>query len=590
MCGIIGIISQKKNAVKEVYEGLSRLEYRGYDSAGLSVLSGGKITTVKAGGRVSALEEGIKTLSGTAAIGHTRWATHGEPSDRNAHPHVSGGFSLVHNGIIENYAALKEELAEEGAEFLSDTDSEVIVKLIDRYFRGDPLEAVRAAVERLKGSYALAVMCEGREEIIAVKYKSPAVIGFWRGGVCVCSDVPALPGYVTSIAVPEDGDIVSLRTDSAVFYNARLQPVNRVRRHICAGQYAAGLGEWRHYMIKEIHETARTLTDTCEGFFRAVDCKKLGEYLRSADRIIICGCGTAYNSGLVAKEYFNAVCGAFCQVEIASELRYSQVRAIKNTLVLAVSQSGETADTVEAAAKLKADGARVVAVTNCGYSAITRIAHLVVPVCAGAEVCVAATKSYIGQLAALRLIASLSGDTLSVKEQLLKVADSVEGVFKGGENAEKIAALCAEASAVFFLGRGIDYAVAVEASLKLKEITYKFSDGYPAGELKHGTLALIDENTLSVLVICDERIAAKCENAASQIISRKGKVAVITCLDDVAERLKASAEVWKIPQASSNFSPFLSAVALQLIAYKTAVKLGRDPDKPRNLAKSVTVE
>ncbi|MDE6850842.1 MAG: glutamine--fructose-6-phosphate transaminase (isomerizing), partial [Clostridia bacterium] len=548
------------------------------------------MVTVKRGGRVANLKDGAAELCGSVAIGHTRWATHGEPNDKNAHPHTSGAFSVVHNGIIENYRELKDELSEKGAKFVSDTDSEVIVRLIDYYYGGDVLAAVAKAAARLKGWFALGILCADFKGIIAVKYKSPAVVGFGENGVALCSDIPALPSWVSSVCVPEDGDIVLLTAQSARFYDDKLQSVNRVRRPILAEQFNQGTGNYPHYMLKEINETEQTLRDTCDGIFRNVDIKKLTEYVRNADRIIITGCGTAYNAGLAARRFFSDKCGVFCQVEIASELRYAPVRVTGSTLVLAISQSGETADTVEAVSALKARGAHVVAVTNCGYSAITRVAHMVVPVCAGAEVCVAATKSYTGQLAALYLIANLTSDIFTARSGLLSVCGKVGELLKDCGGADRIAAECAKSSAVFFLGRGIDYAVAVEASLKLKEISYIFSDGYPAGELKHGTLALIDENTLSVIVICDESLAEKCENAVCQVASRKGKVAVITCLDSVAEKLKGVAEVWKIPDSSTELSPFVSAVALQLIAYKTAVILGRDPDKPRNLAKSVTVE
>ncbi|MCM1439041.1 MAG: glutamine--fructose-6-phosphate transaminase (isomerizing) [Roseburia sp.] len=593
MCGIIGVALRRGNAAEEVFQGLQRLEYRGYDSAGLTVMSEkGGLTTLKKGGRVANLQGGVQALVGATAIGHTRWATHGEPNDINAHPHVVGAFSVVHNGIIENFRELKDELISLGEEFVSDTDSEVVARLINRYYSGDALAAVSKAAARLKGSFALGVMCEKLSGIIAVKYKSPVVVGFGDKGVALSSDIPALPSWVSSVCVPEDGDIVLLTSQSARFYSGDLQPVNRVRRPILAGQFNQGTGNYPHYMLKEINETESTVRDTCDSVFRNVDIKKLTEYVRGADRIIITGCGTAYNAGLVARRFFSDRCGVFCQAEIASELRYLPVKVTGSTLVLAISQSGETADTVEAVSALKERGARVVAVTNCGYSAITRVAHMVVPVCAGAEVCVAATKSYIGQLAALYLIANLTSDVFTARSELLSVCGKINELLKGGAEkiAEKIALLCAKSSAVFFLGRGADYAVAVEASLKLKEVSYVFSDGYPAGELKHGTLALIDENTLSVIIICDETLAEKCENAVSQVASRKGKVAVITCLDGVAEKLCKGAEVWQIPSCPAELSPFVSAVALQLVAYKTAVILGRDPDKPRNLAKSVTVE
>ncbi|MDE7379655.1 MAG: glutamine--fructose-6-phosphate transaminase (isomerizing) [Clostridia bacterium] len=599
MCGIIGAALKTENAAAEVFEGLKRLEYRGYDSAGISCICGGVLSTVKRGGRVEGLMPDAKNLSGRVAIGHTRWATHGEPSDKNAHPHVAGDISVVHNGIIENWQELKTELCSQGITFASETDSEIIVRLIDLYYNQNAdekdigarlLYAVSKAVERLSGSYALGILCKGFDGLITVKYKSPVVVGFCGDGAYICSDIPALPQNVSSICVPEDGDIAVVTAKSVTFYDSKLNTVSRIRRPVFLGQFADGKGDYPHYMIKEIHETQRTVRETCEGFFRNTDVKRLAEYVRGADRIIITGCGTAYNAGLLAKRYFSDKCGVYCQAEIASELRYAPVHVTPATLVIAVSQSGETADTVEAALALKSAGARVVAVTNCGYSAITRIAHLVVPVCAGAEVCVAATKSYVGQLAALYLTAKLSGDVFKAQEELFDICGGVDEIFKDLNPAEKIAGMCAESSAVFFLGRGIDYAVAVEGSLKLKEISYIFSDGYPAGELKHGTIALIDENTLSIFVICDISLAEKCLNAASQITSRKGKVAVITCLKEVAEKVEDNATVWLLPKACENLSPFLSAVALQLIAYKTAALLNRDPDKPRNLAKSVTVE
>ena len=589
MCGIFGVTQMNKNASEVTFEGLVRLEYRGYDSAGISVLNDGTISTFKRGGRVSAIEEQARSAEGKVAIGHTRWATHGAPSDKNAHPHVQGRFSLVHNGIIENWRELKNRLLAEGEAFLSDTDSEVIVKLIDRYYDGDPLRAVARAVSELKGSFALGVICSDFEGIIAVKYHSPVVVGYFDGGAVLCSDIPALPEGVTSVCVPDDGDIVSITSDGTRFFDCDLNPVNRVRSAISAGQFATGKGNYPHFMIKEINENEHTVRETCEGFFRYADVKKLKTLIKNADRIIITGCGTAYNAGLIAKRFFEER-GAFCSVEIASELRYNLPKVTARTLVIAVSQSGETADTVEAVSALKSAGAQVVAVTNCGYSAITRVAHIVVPVCAGAEVCVAATKSYLGQVCALYLMAKLQGDVFTARTEILQTCKKINEVLADCLPAEGIASVCAQSSAVFFLGRGIDYAVAVEASLKLKEISYIFSDGYPAGELKHGTLALVDGDTLSVFIICDEALAEKCKNGVSQVASRGGKVAVITTIYSVAEEFAETALVWKLPDCPPTLAPYLSATALQLVAYKTAVSMGRDPDKPRNLAKSVTVE
>lgn len=590
MCGIIGAVSPDMRAEEEVFSGLKRLEYRGYDSAGIAFFDGEKIVTVKKSGRVEALGESLQIVPSACAIGHTRWATHGAPTDVNAHPHVCGKIALVHNGIIENYRPLKSELEAEGRTFLSETDSEVVAQLIESLYDGNLLSAVARAVARLKGSFALLVICHGSEEIVAVRYKSPAIIGFADNGIYISSDVPALPETVKEVTPLSDGDIALVNRSGAKIFDFELKQQNRVRSPIYAGQFTAEKGDFPHFMIKEIGENARTVTDTVEGFFRSVNMPRLKGALQDADKIIITGCGTAYNAGLVACKYFNAFSGCECRAEVASELRYDLAEVSPRTLIIAVTQSGETADTIEALSALKAGGAQTVTVTNCGYSAITRIAHTVVPVCAGAEICVAATKSYLGQLAALYLTAALKSDIIGARARLLSVAAKIESVLSNANMAEVIARQCAHSSAVFFLGRASDYAVAVEASLKLKEVSYVFSDAYPAGELKHGTLALIDENTLSVFVICNAALSDKCENAVEQVLTRGGKVCVLTTLPQVSESLKESCTVWLLPEADAQLSPFLSATALQLVAYKTALIRGCDPDKPRNLAKSVTVE
>ncbi|MGN0804111.1 MAG: glutamine--fructose-6-phosphate transaminase (isomerizing) [Candidatus Coproplasma sp.] len=588
MCGITGVALKEGNATELVYQGLERLEYRGYDSAGLAILNDDKISLYKKSGRVSALKDGLNNLTGSIGIGHTRWATHGQPSERNAHPHMCGKFALAHNGIIENFAELKEELISFGESFLSDTDTEVIVKLINAYYKGNALKAVACAVKRLKGSFALAVLCQDFKGIIAVKYKSPVIVGFGKEGVCLSSDVPALPLNVSSAIIPEDGDIVVITPDSAEVYDFELKRIERVRTAISPVQLLSGKGDYPHYMLKEIYEAERTIADTTDGFLRRADLKSLKALLCGADRIIITGCGTAYNAGLAGVKFFAGKIMAFCTAELAGELRYELPEATPKTVALAVSQSGETADTVEASCALKQRGAKVVAITNCGYSEITRIADLVIPVCAGPEICVCATKSYIGQLCTLYLLSRIDSLNCSAKA-LLEVKNKI-GCALNEDKAKEFANLCAQSSAVFFLGRGIDYVTAVEASLKLKEVSYVFSDAYPAGELKHGTLALIDEGTLSVFIICGLELAQKSINAVEQVVSRKGKVAVITCIEQVAKSLEGKAKVWLLPPCEGIFSPFLASVALQLTAYYTAVALGRDPDKPRNLAKSVTVE
>lgn len=591
MCGIIGLVKQSGNAAEEVFEGLKRLEYRGYDSAGIAAVDCGKTTCYKRKGGVDILKDDVCLLKGCVAMGHTRWATHGEPSDANAHPHTSGKITIVHNGIIENFSALAEELLDGGEVFYSQTDSEVIAKLIDKYYKesGNLLESVAKTVNRLVGSFALCVACPDTDGLIAVKYKSSLVLGFSDGGTYIASDIPALPCSVNEVCLPPDGVIAVVAHDKAELYNFDLQPEKCVRQGISLGQWVADKGKHPHFMLKEINEAEQTVLDTAEAFFRCGCKNKLENLVANAERIIITGCGTAYNAGLVAKPFFEKN-GVYCSVEIASELRYFPPEVNKKTLVIAVSQSGETADTVEAVSILKDRGANVIAVTNCGYSAITRVAHAVVPVCARAEICVAATKSYIGQIAALYILSRLPDGCEKAREDLEAVAKLISTILDSEQNARSIAGQCASSRAVFFLGRGSDYSAAVEASLKLKEVSYVFSDAYPAGELKHGTLALIDEKTLSIFIICEQTIAEKCVNAVEQVLSRKGRAVVITCLDEVEQKLKDKAEIWRIPRTIPELTPVLSAIALQKVAYYTAVKLSRDPDKPRNLAKSVTVE
>lgn len=590
MCGIVGYVGHG-NAAEQVYKGLVKLEYRGYDSVGISVMGERSVFTVKKSGRVARLSGDILGVTGEIAIGHTRWATHGEANDINAHPHVYRDFAVVHNGIIENYAELKEELYTRGDKFISQTDSEVVPHLLNYYYNGeccgDLLSAVKRTVSRLKGSFALAILCKDFRGIVAVKYKSPVVLGYGKGCNYVASDIPAIVENTDKISILEDGDIALICADGVKIFSGSRR-VERAVLTIAEGKRDCGLNGYPHYMLKETCENAQTLAQTVQAFTGRVNAFALRAFLEEADKIILVGCGTAYNSALIARRLFYREYSCPCTAEIASELRYEPPKVTPKSLVIAVSQSGETADTVEAATLLKSQGARVVAVTNAEYSAITRVAELVVPVCAGHEICVAATKSYIGQLACFYMMAE--GGAEDCQAKLLQVGEMINKILFDREYAVTIAKICAESSAVFFLGRGIDYDVAVEGSLKLKEVSYVFSDGYPAGELKHGTLALVDDGVLAVVLICDERLAEKCENAVEQVLSRRGKAVVITTLAGVKERLKGRCYVWLLPYVEPRISPFLTATALQLIAYHTAVLRGNDPDKPRNLAKSVTVE
>lgn len=587
MCGIVGVTGAA-GAAGVVYKRLKLLEYRGYDSAGIASLCDGRFSLCKRRGRVYSLNGEIKNLHGSTAIGHTRWATHGEPSDKNAHPHIFGKFAVVHNGIIENHAYLKEKYFK-GVTFDSETDTEIIVRLLHLFYDGDLLSAVKKTVSCLAGSYSIVIMCTDFDGLIVTKNKNPAIIGYGDGANYTASDVPALAGLCKEISVLSDGDICVLNAGGVSVYDKNLDMV--VREKIKNPRLASELDlqGYPHYMIKEINEVPASVKKTCDAYICTYD--KLKNYLSNIDRIIITGCGTAYNSGLIGKRYIESFARIPVEVETAGEFRYKQPIITDKTAVIAISQSGETADTVEAAKLVKGLGGKVIAVTNSPYSELTRIADAVVPVEAGQEICVAATKSYTGQIAALYLLAlTVAGKSVSDGAAKLNEISSLAEKLIARADIGSLADMCARSDGVYFLGRDLDYAVATEGSLKLKEISYIPSEGYPAGELKHGTLALIDIKTTSVVIITDPNLSAKSENAVEQILSRRGKVAVVTNLEGVAEELKGKAEIIEIPACDKYLSPILSAVIVQLLAYKTSLLLSRDPDKPRNLAKSVTVE
>ncbi len=588
MCGIMGYIGGGDAAVK-VYEGLKRLEYRGYDSAGGAFISDGGIEVVKKEGRVEKLLPFLKSVKSSVGIGHTRWATHGVPSDANAHPHRAGKIALVHNGIIENYAELKSALIAEGARFMSDTDSEVAAHLLAKNYRGDLVSALAATVKLLKGSYALMAICESENTIAVARYKSPLIIGYGNGENFCASDEPALSGLCDEITVLEDGDVASVTPLGVSIFNSDGERVERKILPNLAVCASLGLDGCEHYMLKELRESPLTVEATVKAFASVRD--ELAKVLSGADRIVLTGCGTAYHAALIGKRYIESFARLPVECETAGEFRYKNPVIDGRTAVFAVSQSGETADTVEAARLAVSYGAKVVAVTNSRYSQLTRLADVSVPVAAGPEICVAATKSYIGQIVALYLCACvLSGDEETERICALKKMTALCAVTLESLDIRPLAHICASSSGVYFMGRDLDYAVALEGSLKLKEVSYVAGEGYPSGELKHGTLALIDINTTSVFIITDAELAGKSENAVEQVLSRGGKVAVITNVQEVKERLSGKMPAISLPECDKYLSPLLSAVAVQLLAYRTAVILKRDPDKPRNLAKSVTVE
>ena len=589
MCGIIGYVGNR-NASKIIYEGLKMLEYRGYDSAGAAVISDkGKICVVKRQGRVEAIEPYLSDISGSIGIGHTRWATHGKPCDSNAHPHLSGEIALVHNGIIENYAQLKAQLESEGEVFFSETDSEVIAHLVRKNYSGDLISALQKTTKMLVGSYALMAMREGVEGIAVAKMRSSVILGYGENEYFCASDIPALAGKCKKISVLEDGDFAYIKRDGIEVFDSNLNPAKRAKSLNPAAVQSLDKGNCPHYMLKELKEVPKSVENTLASF-KGVE-GKLNAAIKGANRIILLGCGTAYHAGLVGKRYFEGFARIPVECENAGEFRYKDPVITKGTAVFAVSQSGETADTVEAARLAKELGAKVIAVTNAPNSQLTRIADVVVPVAAGLEICVAATKSYTGQIAALYLSALAFAGKLSDKyiNELSHVVKLCEEVLNSIDTYS-LANMCAGSSGVYFLGRDIDNAVALEGSLKLKEVSYVPSEGYPAGELKHGTLALIDEKTVSVILITDEALAGKSENAVEQILSRGGRAAVITNIDEVCSRFEERVKLIKLPKCDRLLSPLITAIAVQKLAYETAVILGRDPDKPRNLAKSVTVE
>lgn len=585
MCGIVGFVG-KKRAAPVLLEGLKRLEYRGYDSAGIAVLDGGKLQLERKKGRVKELDSAAN-LNGNIGIGHTRWATHGVPSERNAHPHVWGKYALVHNGIIENEHILREECLARGEQFLSDTDSEVIAHLI-MHEEGAPLDALRAVTKRLTGSYALGVLCvDEPNKLFCARKGSPLVVGAGKDGLYAASDISAIASECDKVYALDEGEFAVLEGEKIQLFNGELKPVTRDALAFDREASTPDLMGYHHFMRKEMSEIpavlARSATDISQN-------SQLYEVLCHTEYIHIMACGTAYHAGMCAKYAIEKLCRVPVEVRIASEYRYSDPIIQKGTLAIAVSQSGETADTLAAAELAKARGATLVAVTNVEYSSLTRLAHFVLPTRAGQEVAVAATKSFNAQLSVLyslaRAIAKIKGyaapDPAALSKLSAKALACADGV-------QSWAAHFALAHSVYFIGRGADYCAALEGSLKLKEISYLPSEGYPAGELKHGTLALIDGRTPVVALVTQKALAEKTMNAVSEVRARGAKVFLITSFPELCKREGVYASVL-LPPCEEVYSPALSVIPLQALAYYTALSRGNDPDKPRNLAKSVTVE
>ncbi|MCD5414151.1 MAG: glutamine--fructose-6-phosphate transaminase (isomerizing) [Clostridiales bacterium] len=608
MCGIVGYIG-KKEVVPILLEGLSKLEYRGYDSAGVAVCQDGKVTVRKNKGRLSVLEENlsVKKISGTLGIGHTRWATHGEPNDVNAHPHenTAGNIAVIHNGIIENYMKLKEWLIEEGKVFKSETDTEVIAHLIDYYFEGDLVLAVQKSVAKLEGAYAIAVISKSNpNQLVAVRKDSPLIVGVGKGENFVASDIPALLKHTRDVYFLDDGDIAILTQDDIKILNEFGGEVKKEVFNVTWDVKAAEKGGYQHFMLKEIYEQPNAIKETLspridnEGNIDLNEINLTKDDLKEINKIVIVACGTAYHAGLVGKYAIEKFAKIPVETDVASEFRYRDPFIDKNTLFIAVSQSGETADTLAALREAKRRDAKIIAVTNVVGSRISREAEDVFYTWAGPEIAVASTKAYITQLVSMYLIAldlGLKRGTLSkgkyksVIKELREFPDKAEKILNNVSPIQELADKQFNNQSVFYMGRGIDDYVGREGSLKLKEISYIHSEAIAAGELKHGTIALIEEGILIIAVATQEHLYEKMLSNIKEVKAR-GAYVIAIAKENQIEIEKTADKVLYIPETINELTPILSVIPLQLLAYYIAVARGCDIDKPKNLAKSVTVE
>lgn len=613
MCGIVGYIGAKE-AAPILLDGLAKLEYRGYDSAGISVRNSktGEIDTVKAKGRLKVLSEktdGGNAMCGTSGIGHTRWATHGEPSELNAHPHHSDDYSLVvvHNGIIENYLELKEKLKKAGYTFYSQTDTEVATKLIDYYLKkvgGDYLEAISRAMLRIRGSYALGIMFTGcPDKIFAVRKDSPLIVGSNENGTFIASDVPAILKYTRQVYYIGNMEIAVLEKDAVHFYNVDRDEIEKELVEIKWDAQAAERGGFEHFMMKEIHEQPGAVADTLHAYVKdgRIDFLQAGlaeERLKELERIYIVACGSAYHVGIVGKYVIEGIAGIPVEVELASEFRYRNPILVKNSLVIIISQSGETADSLAALRLAKDMGIPTLGIINVLGSSIAREADYVLYTYAGPEISVATTKAYSTQLIVIYLLAmkcALAGGCLEAEAcagmltELETIPDKIQKVLDDKERLQWFASKYANAKDVFFIGRGIDYAISLEGSLKLKEISYIHSEAYAAGELKHGTISLVEDGILVIGVLTQGELFEKTLSNMVEVKSRGAYLMGVTTYGNYSIEDTANFSVY-IPKTNPYFTTSLAIVPLQLLGYYVSVAKGLDVDKPRNLAKSVTVE
>lgn len=608
MCGIVGYLG-KGQATNFLVEGLSKLEYRGYDSAGVAVLEDNSIEIRKHKGRLSNLEADLdnSNLKGSIGIGHTRWATHGEPSDVNSHPHRSfkGNIAVVHNGIIENYIELREKLRGEGVEFKSETDTEVIPNLIQHYYNGDLFDAVVKASKELKGSYAIGVICDQEpNKLIAVKKDSPLIVGLGEDENFVASDIPAVLNRTRNVYLLEDNEFVVIDESGVKLLDNKGKSINKEIYHVTWDADSAEKDGYDSFMLKEIHEQPKALRDTMNG--RVIENKSIEfedfklskEELENVDRIYIVACGTAYHAGLMGKAAIEKLARIPVEVDIASEFRYRNPIVTEKSMLIVLSQSGETADTLAALRDCKKLGAKTLAITNVVGSTISREADSVIYTMAGPEIAVASTKAYTTQVVVMHMIAiyfselkgNLSKDKLNrFKKELLNVPQMVERVLEDKEKVRDIAIELKDEKDIFFLGRGVDFALSLEASLKLKEISYIHSEAYAGGELKHGTIALIEEGTKVVSTLLQRDLIDKMVSNIVEIKSRGAKIYGVS-FEDVEKVNEISDKVLTVPSIEDSFAPILAVIHMQLLAYYVAKEKGCDIDKPRNLAKSVTVE
>jgi glucosamine--fructose-6-phosphate aminotransferase (isomerizing) len=609
MCGIVGYIGQRE-ASPVILTGLEKLEYRGYDSAGICTIGKGLVSIRKSKGKLVDLVRLLETvpLQGNVGIGHTRWATHGSPSERNAHPHQAGPVIVVHNGIIENYASLKDSLVRAGHTFKSETDTEVIAHLIEQKIKDgyDFEEAVRMALMELKGAYAVCILCEWQPDtLIAAKQGSPLVVGLGDGEFIVASDIPAILPSTREMVFLEDGEMAVFSTEGPVFSTIHGQSLHKQPRHIGWSPLTAERGGYRHFMLKEIYEQPQAVFDTLSGRLLPdhtdvrIEELRLDEAdLQAARRIVIVACGTSWHAGLVGKFLMEDRCRLPVEVDIASEFRYRNPVVNEETLLVAVSQSGETADTLAAMREAAKQGAHTIAVCNVLDSSIARAADDALYTHAGPEIGVASTKAFMTQLTALNLLSMWLGrarGTISA-EKAAKMASALahlpallDQALRLDSQVKTIAHRFYQERDFLYLGRGMSYPIALEGALKLKEISYIHAEGYPAGEMKHGPIALIDESVPVVVLAPRDRHYDKVVSNMEEVIARGGRVIAVCSEGDDEIREKADACI-SIPPASEELLPLLLSVPLQLLAYHIAVLKGTDVDQPRNLAKSVTVE